>query len=242
MKNLYGIDIKLTKEREELMEGGWEAKRMESMIANIKYGDIIFDVGAEQGDMTAMLSKKAGDKSTVIFEPSPMMWPHIKANFERNNIKPLDCYVEFVSDKTEEKPEGLNYDDKIRDGYPECAYDKLDNTRGFRYLHEEAKATKQITIDDYCKRTGNYPDIVTIDVEGSEYNVLEGMSKTIDKVMPIIYLSLHDNFLYLNYKKFPQDIFKFFDARNYKYKLLGFDHEFHYVFYKKSLKVISEII
>ncbi|GAG12633.1 unnamed protein product, partial [marine sediment metagenome] len=84
MKNLYGIDINLTSERQKLMEGGWEYHRMKSMIQNIKKEDIVFDVGAEQGDMSVLLAKRA--KGIVLFEPSPMMWPHIKNNFESNNI------------------------------------------------------------------------------------------------------------------------------------------------------------
>ena len=240
MKNLYGIDIKLTPAREELMEGGWEYQRMKSMIENIREGDVVFDVGAEQGDMSVLLAKKTG--KIVLFEPSPVMWPHIRANFKRNNIKPLACYVGFASDTTEEDPENLNYDDTMRDGFPACSFDEIKDCRGFRHLHEEASATKQITLDEFSKRTNIWPQMVTIDVEGSEYNVLEGMSKILDKSQPIVYMSVHHDFLYMNYKKFFNDIAKFFMERSYKSAFLAHDHESHFVFYKKSLFRINETL
>lgn len=238
--NIYGLDVELTKERKELMDGGWERGRMQSMLANINHGDVVFDIGAEQGDISVMLAKKSG--KIILFEPSPMMWPHIRDNFNRNGLIPLDCYVGFASDVTKESPENLNYKDEMVDGYPKCAYEKLNNVRGFRHLHEEFSATKQITVDDYCERTKIYPHLVTIDVEGSEFNVLQGMIETIDKIMPIIYVSVHPDFLYMNYGKFFNDIGNFFNERGYKSDYLGFDHEMHMVYYKKSLIKINEVL
>ncbi len=238
--NLYGVDIKLSQERQELMEGGWEYRRMKSMLDNIKPGDVVFDVGAEQGDMSVIMAKKTG--KIVLFEPSPMMWPHIKENFIENGIKPLYCYVGFVSDVTDEEPEITNYDDTNNKGFPECAYDEMTNVRGFRHLHEEKHATKQITLDDYCARTGIYPVMVTIDVEGSEYNVLEGMKEVMNKTMPTVYISIHHDFLHMNYGKYFNDIAAYFNERGYRGEFLGHDHESHFVFYKKSLFSTKEII
>ena len=239
--NLYGMDIKLTGERLELIEGGWEYQRIKSMMGNIKEGDVVFDIGAEQGDMSALMGKKSG--KIVLFEASPMMWPHIRQNFEANDLKPLDCYAGFVSNVTDENPKYLNYDPKMgtRD-YPGCAYDKLVNTRGFRHLHEETEATNQITLDDYCERSGIYPDVVTIDVEGSECHVLEGMSKVMDKTMPIVYLSVHHDFLGVQHGRYYNEIGLFFNERGYKAEYLGFDHEMHMCYYKKSINLTKEII
>lgn len=240
MRNIYGIDIQLTKEREELLIAGWEGIRIKSMIENIREDDIVFDIGAEQGDISILLAKKC--KKIVLFEPSPVQWPHIKYNFNRNNIKPLDCYAGFVSNITDERPEDLNYEYEIKNGFPLCAYEQRMDIRGFRHLHEERRATLQITLDDYCKRTGIYPNMMTIDVEGSEWNVLQGMQYVIDKVMPIIYLSVHHDFLAQNYNKYFNDIAKFFQERKYKTAFLNHDHESHFVFYKKSLIDIKEIL
>lgn len=239
-KNLYGIDIILTPERQELMEGGWEYNRLKSMVENVKPGDVVFDIGAEQGDISAILAKKTG--KLVAFEPSPIMWPHIRANFEANELELLDYYAGFVSNVTDEHPQYIDYKDSKKDGFPLCAYDELDDTRGFRHLHEQAISTKQITLDDYCLRTGIYPDMVTIDVEGSEYNVLIGMDHVLDKSQPIVYVSVHHDFLHNYYHKFFNHIAEFFRERNYECAFLGHDHESHYVFYKKSLIEIKEVL
>lgn len=240
MKNLYGIDIELTEERQELLEGGWEYHRIKSMMENIKKDDVVFDIGAEQGDMSVLMGKKTG--KIVVFEPSPVQWPHIRDNFEANNLKPLDCYPGFVSDVTDENPKVKNYDYETRDGYPGCAYEELDYTRGFRHLYEERAATLQITLDDYCEQTNIYPDMVTMDVEGSECAVLAGMSKVIDKCMPLIFISVHHNFLRESYDTDYNYIGQYFNERGYRAEYLGHDHETHFAYYKKSFNSVREVI
>ncbi len=241
MKNIHGIDINLTQEREQLLEGGWEGQRIKSMLANIKEGDVVFDIGAEQGDMSVLLAKKTG--KIVLMESSPIMWPHLRANFERNDIKPLAYYAGFASNVIKETPEIKNYEDKDKDGWPLCAYEELVDCRSFRHLDEEAKATKQITVDQFCRINNIYPNMVTIDVEGSEWHVLQGMTTVIDKSQPLIYVSIHHDIMYLRYKKWFQDIYLgTLKPLGYKAAFLDHDHESHFVFYRKGLIEVREII
>ena len=51
----------------------------------------------------------------------------------------------------------------------------------------------QITLDQYCDENKISPDLIKIDVEGSELNVLKGAMNTILKNKPIIILSVHPN-------------------------------------------------
>lgn len=231
------MDIKLSKERENLINNDWEHTRIESMLLNIRKGDIVYDVGAEQGDMTAMLAMKGA--RVVAFEPSPVMWGHIKKNFTNNNLELLDYYVGFVSDKTDESKS--NYDDTNKKGFPACAYDKLDYNRQFRHMRESSNITKQITLDDYYERTGHKPTLITIDVEGTEYRVVKGMMKVLDECQPIVYVSVHDDLL-AGYGNWFHDLWGLFNQLSYKGYYLGHDHETHMVFYKKSLKVVHEIV
>lgn len=241
MKNIYGININLTPERTKLFEGGWEGQRIKSMLANIKEGDVVFDIGAEQGDMSVFMAKKTG--KIVLFEPSPIMWPHIRANFERNKIKPLAYYAGFASNEIEEKPPELNYDDTDKDGWPRVAYNNLVDAHSFRHLDEEIDATKQITIDEFCLRTQIFPAMVTMDVEGSEWNVLEGMRKILDEVQPLLYVSIHHDMLYLRYKKWFFNIYlDILKPFGYKAIFLDHDHESHFAFYTKNFIEIKEII
>jgi len=240
--NIHGIDIKLTKERADLLIGGWEFARVQSMLLNIKEGDTIFDIGAEQGDITALLAKKAKGK-TVAFEPSPVMWPHIKSNFENNGLKLDGYHCGFASDVTEMNPKNLNYDDTDKNGYPLLAYEKKADVRAFRHLDEEASATRQITLDDYCKEHNIYPNLITIDVEGSEYNVMKGAMEVLNTSMPLVYISVHYDFMYTKFKKHFNDLYHdTFEKAGYKMKFLGQDHEAHFVFYKKSILEIREIL
>ena len=53
--------------------------------------------------------------------------------------------------------------------------------------------------------------MVKIDVEGAEYNVLQGANRVINRFRPIFLLGIKS--------KNQEDIFKFF--RDYRYKVLG---------------------
>lgn len=58
----------------------------------------------------------------------------------------------------------------------------------------ETAGKRRTTVDEYA--TANpHPDIVKIDVEGAEFNVLNGMTKTITENHPDIYVEIHPRYL-----------------------------------------------
>ena len=52
----------------------------------------------------------------------------------------------------------------------------------------ERKWVPAISLDDYCKETGAYPQFVKIDVEGAEYLVLKGFERTLGTWKPVVVL------------------------------------------------------
>lgn len=209
---LYELDIKLSPERQELLEGGWEGKRIQAMLDDINPGDVVIDVGTEEGDISALLAMKGAQM--VLIEPSPTMWPHIKENFENNKLKAFICFEGFASNKT---------DGEVTTGWPTSANDVALNVRSFRHLNEETSITKQLKIDDLALT----PKLITIDVEGSEYEVIEGAMETL-KRGTILYTSLHDDLMWLRYKHWPHDLRHMLFGIGYEPTLLcGWDHELH---------------
>lgn len=64
-----------------------------------------------------------------------------------------------------------------------------------------------VTLDSYFQNTNKYPDFVKIDVEGFEWNVLQGFRQTIAKAKPKIMVEIQSN---------ANEIFDFFKSNNYR--------------------------
>jgi len=207
----------------------WEYERIEAMMADLAPGDTVFDIGAEEGDISAILAQKIGATGRmVLFEPNPRVWPNIRAIWEANNLKmPSGYYVGFASDKTEENPENLNIDQHEQDGWPICAYGPLIGDHGFRHLAQEADATPQITIDEFCERTGIYPSLITMDIEGAELRALKGARDVLIKCRPVVYVSIHPPVLHSLYSATPEDVHNFMTELGYRGEHLATDHEVH---------------
>ena len=99
------------------VQPNWEEGRLLSMHAHLKPGDVLYDVGAEHGDLSALyatwvqgtkegwLPGAAGPEyqneqcgGVVLVEGSDKFWPVIKATFEANGLTPAGCYAGFASD------------------------------------------------------------------------------------------------------------------------------------------------
>ena len=94
----------------------WEIERITAMMSRIKEGDNILDIGAEMGDITALLAKAVGDTGRVfIAEPVEKMWPTIRTIFEANSLQTPNCFVGFFGNETKNEPVMLTRK------WPECS-------------------------------------------------------------------------------------------------------------------------
>lgn len=173
----------------------WERARFQHMERHLKPGMCLFDVGAEQGDISAIYARFAGGgENIVLIEPVPQSWVNIKHIWAANSLStPRGVWCGFVGDRSwiseyHETPTGS------RDGWPECAYDdKLLDATKFKYIGEHAHCTDSTTIDEFVANTGIVPSALTIDVEGYEPTVIAGAMETIRAHRPLIWASLHDS-------------------------------------------------
>lgn len=205
----------------------WEAARLDSMYEHIAPGDVVYDIGAEEGDLSALYAKWIGeDGQIVLFEPNPRVWSNIKYHFEANSLPtPQSYFVGFASDSTDSTIGPLA-------GLPDWPADAdlpLISDHGFRHLAEETDITPQVRLDDFATESQIYPDVVTIDVEGAELHVLLGMVWLLHNVHPVVFLSIHPDFMLEMYNHLPSDIFEFLDTCRYTYTHLSTDHEQHWL-------------
>lgn len=229
------FDIILPKHRadrpEWYTEVGWEKARLEAMHEHVKTGDIVYYVGAEEGEMSALCSIWGAD--VVLFEPNPKVWPNIRAIWEANKLKiPLGNYVGFASNTTEETPEHLdpNIDGVVKDGWPLCAYGEVIGDHGFRELYQESDAVPQVKIDDYVARTGIIPTVITFDCEGSDWQVVRGAEQTLRDHKPAIFASIHPEFMFHQLGEYSRDFRNWIIDLGYRETLLDWQHEGHFLY------------
>lgn len=202
---------------------GWERKRLDSMFDTTRKGDVVYYVGAEEGDFAALLSMWGA--KLVLFEPNEKVWPNIKAIWEANNLKkPLANYVAFASDVIEPREQFIP-----TGAWPTCASGDIIGDHGFRELRDP-DTIPQITLDALPL----IPQIISIDVEGSEGRVLRGAEQTLRKYHPRIYLSLHPEFL-RTYDEWGAELRKWIIDLGYEETLLDYPfHEVHLLYSEKK--------
>lgn len=197
---------------------GWEVARLDSMHKNIRPGDVVVDVGTEEGDISGLISQWGGE--LVLTEPNGLAWPCIKAIWEGNSLKPpLICWEGFVGHIT-------SVEWSPSTNWPESSFGSMIHDHGFCNLGERPDIPS-VRMDDLVEDAGIVPDIITIDVEGSELRVLEGAQETLRRFRPLVYVSIHEAFMFNQYNESPIKLLWLLREQGYEYTLLDYDHELH---------------
>ena len=209
-------------------EQGWEKARLKSMSEHLGKGDNIYYIGAEEGEMPALCQMWGAD--VFLFEPNPAVWPNIKAIWTANKLKIPNIIVGFASN-VDKMPDVLNYDKDIdKDGWPVIASEPVIGNHGFKELYLEADNYPQVKIDTIVNRSKYPPTALSIDVEGSEFEVLKGARQTIAQYKPKIWLSLHPEFLIQQWGVYGRDVRNWIIDLGYKETLLDYQHECHLLY------------
>lgn len=216
----------------------WEAERMASMAEHLGPGDVVYDVGAEEGDMPGLWASWGCD--VALFEPNPRVWPNIKAIWDANRFEhPLGCFVGFCGDETRDASiERLVGTGWFFYGWPLCADGPLIGDHGFLNLCERPDVPA-ITIDattNAARGSGALqpPTAITIDVEGSEFQVLSGARKTLMEERPLVWVSIHPAFMRDMYDTHPDQIHSLMAQCGYRGELLADDHEQHHFYWPEE--------
>lgn len=238
-------ELLLPKHRAERQEwaaanGGWEAARIERMMEVIDELDVVFDLGTEEGDISALLQKYRGCEM-VLVEPNPLVWPCVKAIWQANKLSdPLDFYKGFFSNVTTDQV--LKYG-----GFDDVNISDMIHNHGFAALSDQRPDIPQIKMDDYCRAKRIIPNVITMDCEGAEFEVVKGAEKTLREHRPHIFMSIHPEFMYGTYqhddqwaerigekKQYVVQLLRFVDECGYKHRVIEYDyHELHMEFIPK---------
>lgn len=207
----------------------WEPERMDALEATISPGDVVYDIGAEEGEMTGCFASWGAQVCAA--EPNPRVWANIRAIWEANELPRLaGWWVGFAGDKTDEscspEIEAARVD---VGGWPACAYGPVIGDHGFCVLNERPDIPR-VRLDYACSTLKwPVPDVVTMDVEGAELRVLQGARWILSQHRPIIFVSVHPQFMADTFGDKAQDLFDYMDRAGYDATFLATDHEDHWM-------------
>jgi FkbM family methyltransferase len=205
-------------------EDGWEKPRLKSMYKHIGNGDVVYYVGAEEGEFPALCQMWGSE--IVLFEPNPKVWSHLPATWTSNNLElPMVCIPAFASDKINSLSR-IYYNE-----WPPEANDVIETAHGFKELYLEGDSYGQITIDS-CVYDHNIkpPTVISLDVEGSEWRVLGGAEKVLKEYKPKIWLSGHPEFMLQQWDESLYSLRQWIKSFGYKETLLDYQHEAHFFY------------
>tara|TARA_B100001057_G_C22853701_1_gene951954 strand:+ start:607 stop:1440 length:834 start_codon:yes stop_codon:yes gene_type:complete len=171
---------------------------------------IVFDVGAHIGLCSLPLSFLVS--KVVSFEASPTNVKYLKKHLIVNNNLNVNVVPYLVG------RENISYVDfyNVEDGSGIPSIVNLNKKK--KNLKINNVQIKQIFLDDYVKKNSIIPDVIKIDVEGAEFNVLDGATKILKDYRPKIIISLHPEHLRLLNRNI-QEIYDYCDL--YSYNLLS---------------------
>lgn len=204
----------------------WERERFHSMSYLLRQGDVLFDVGTEQGWTNLIYAQFVGPANMVLIEPTPEFWGNIQATWAKNygDEVPLECYDGLFSDRTTDRRTQFYV-------WPDCADGPLIDRQKYQYIHANDHNIPEMRMDDFVQRTGTVPSAITMDVEGAELLVLKGAQETLREHRPRVWVSVHPDLMARDYDCTPDQVHDFMASLGYKAEHLATDHEQHFCYH-----------
>lgn len=147
---------------------------------------MVFDVGAHIGLYTIPASQiLAPDGKVLAFEPSTTNVFYLKKHLGYNQCRNVEIEQVLVGDVRRDRVE---FYENLRDPNP------MNSVIFFASMTEQRKVYRpQITLDDFCRQKGFFPDLMKIDIEGAELKALKGSLEILRHMRPLIVISVHPN-------------------------------------------------
>jgi FkbM family methyltransferase len=183
-----------------MLAGGYEPVFTAALLDTVRAGHVCYDLGAHIGYYTLVMALRAGAGGAVhAFEPyapnAARLREHAARNAAPGERAPVHVHACAIADVTGERAlVGAG------DGDAVSTLSHLDGTRGVlnaawraRFDGFARQAVPVWRLDDWRAQTGAPPpDLVKIDVEGSELAVLHGARETLSAARPVVLAELHN--------------------------------------------------
>jgi len=159
--------------------GTYEWTRQQAMVALVRPGMVVYDLGANVGFYTLLAARLVGaDGLVVAFEPLPRNLGYLRRHVALNACGNVMVIEAAVSDRVGEA--------KLR----------ADDNASAHLGADGDLLVRTLTLDDVVFGQGlRPPTIVKVDVEGAELDVLRGAARTLETWRPTLLLSTHSTVL-----------------------------------------------
>lgn len=161
-------------ERSILETGCWEPLETNAVKRILRAGCVAFDIGANIGYFTLLMSKLVGPSGQVhCFEPTAYAFRRMQENIDLNPTLPRQNLV-------------LN--NKGLSSQSESKVEALESRFSSRLLaHDEKELIEFITLDDYVRtRELGRIDFIKIDVDGYDHEVIKGGVEMLRTLRPVV--------------------------------------------------------
>ena len=151
----------------------YETDALLALLDLSRAGDTVFDVGANIGGISSMLSPKIGPSGKIIaFEASPRTIGTLHENMAGIHATNVHIVHAAVSDNN--------------DGWLPFYYGHITNAYSLTDTTGSGNAiyVKSISLDAWVKQNRLVPDVIKMDIEGAEYLALMGFLETINESHP----------------------------------------------------------
>ncbi len=154
----------------------FNGRKQKKLLGNfITTGDLVFDVGANQGDMTALFLE-LGAKLVISIDPQPVCVSALEKRYGR------DKRVAIVARGVSEQPGMLDF--HLDDNSTGLASFSDKAKEDSRFAGHSWTKTIQVPVTTLDALIGQYglPQFCKIDVEGFEPHVVKGLSRAINYI------------------------------------------------------------
>ena len=177
--NIYYVDSESAVVKTIKKNKIWEKKLVKVFEKYITKESVVVDVGAFIGSHTIILSNFA--KKVISFEPQKVIGECLKKTIDENNIDNVEFYNYGLGSEAETLSFSTNHDG----GATVVEGKRTKNNALLQYI--DKYDIEVVGLDSIIKEK---IDLIKMDVEGFEFEVLEGGKETIEKYKPVIVIEV----------------------------------------------------
>ena len=182
----------------------------------LKEGDVVLDIGANIGYYVLIESQLVGKSGKVYaVEPVRSNFELLERNVQLNNLKNVSTFQFAFGD--EDAKSGTIY---VSDKTNLCTMNRNAAVSGKIGKIVSEEEVPVATVDTFFKDK-TPPNFIRMDVEGSEYGIIKGMVKTLNRDIKIL-MELHPERPYLEPEK-VNELFHILEENNFRVRFAVFE-------------------
>jgi FkbM family methyltransferase len=182
------LDHKIGNAIVERLQGRREPNTVAVIRSLVRPGSKILELGGCYGYFTYIMATCAGDEGKVVsIEGTPNNFKILRRNIELNNLKTVDAYNLFITDKADHVSFGPSEE------HPYLAIDRLLEHRDNGDPANVSVPT--VCLSSFLEKIRFDPDYVFMDIEGFEIDVFKDFSaRYFLRHRPVIVFEIHQSF------------------------------------------------